>query len=201
MDSRLLDTKLLEGKVRVFPLKSSGAAVRERLTKGVSELLLAPGQSAFVGEPAMMLAAAIEDPERHPFAILAPAVCDSERVPDDLDGATRGPVIGMGVIHMGAAMEAGWPDNGGAVLLRGFVIDRSQQGLGYGTGATMAAVDLAQNLVSQLKLPASGVVLGVNERNLAGWAAYLKAGFVDHGRYLGGRSGPQRTLYRPFAKH
>jgi hypothetical protein len=46
----------------------------------------------------------------------------------------------------------------------------------------------------------AGVVLSVNERNLAGLAAYRNAGFVDHGQYLGGSSGPQRTMFRSFTE-
>ena len=44
----------------------------------------------------------------------------------------------------------------------------------------------------------AGVVLSVNEGNPAGLAAYRKAGFLDHGQYLGGSSGPQRTMFRSF---
>lgn len=104
----------------------------------------------------------------------------------------------MGVLHVGVANEARWQDADDAVLLRGFLIDRSCQGLGYGASATLAAVNQAADMVRRFVLPATGVVLSVNERNLAGRTAYLKAGFMDRGQYLGGRSGPQRTLYLPF---
>ncbi|MDO5751702.1 hypothetical protein [Arthrobacter sp.] len=53
----------------------------------------------------------------------------------------------MGVLQLGAATEAGWPDADGAVLLRGFLIDKDLQEIGYGSQATMAAVELAEELV------------------------------------------------------
>ena len=104
----------------------------------------------------------------------------------------------MGVLQVGAAKDAGWPDADGAVLLRGFLIDKGCQGLGYGSGAAVAAVELAEALVRASGLSATGVVLSVNERNPVGLAAYVKAGFADRGQYLGGRAGPQRILYRGF---
>ena len=54
------------------------------------------------------------------------------------------------------------------------------------------------NSPSRLGGGETGVVLSVNERNPAGQAAYRKAGFEDHGQYLGGDAGPQRTMYRAF---
>lgn len=163
-------------------LKAADDAKRERLLVGIAGLQLAPGQDAFVGDPAAMAAAALAGPGRHPFAILS--------------AAHDGEVVGMGVLHVGVATDTGWPDNDGTILLRGFLIDHRRQGLGYGTRATLAAVELAKELAQEF--PAGGVVLGVNERNAAGKAAYLKAGFTDRGQYLGGRSGPQRIIYRPF---
>ena len=182
-----MSTRHLKCKVSVVPLKFLDGPVLERLATEVSGLLLAPGQAAFVGEPAEMLATALADSARHPFAILASP-----------SGSHADKVVGMGVLHVGVAAEAGWQDADDAVLLRGFLIDRSCQGLGYGAGATLAAVNQAADLVRRFGLPATGVVLSVNERNLAGRAAYLKAGFMDRGQYLGGRSGPQRTLHLPF---
>ena len=108
----------------------------------------------------------------------------------------------MGVLHVDAATDTGWPERDGAVLLRGFLIDRRHQGLGYGREATAAAVGLAQEVARELGLPATGVVLGVNERNLAGYAAYAKAGFEPRGTFHGGRSGPQHIMLHPFVnKH
>lgn len=83
-------------------------------------------------------------------------------------------------------------------LLRGFLIDRTRQGLGLGTQAAAAAVREAAKLTARLGGGEAGVVLSVNERNPAGIAAYRRAGFTDRGQYLGGEAGPQRTMYRSF---
>jgi GNAT superfamily N-acetyltransferase len=169
------------GTVTLHPLKPAHGPAPEGLLAGVAGLELDPGQDAFVGEPTTLVAKAMADPQRHPFAIVA-----------DND------VVGFGTLHVNAATDTGWPDSHTAVLLRGFLVDRRRQGLGYGTAATLAAVDLAEALAAELGLPATGVVLGVNELNLAGQAAYTKAGFIDAGQFLGGRSGPQRIMFRPF---
>lgn len=170
--------------VVLVPLKAVPEGERGRLLAGIAELQLAPGQSAFVGDPVEMAEAGLADAQRHPFAITA--------------NGSEAAVVGMGTLHAGAATDTGWQDDDGAILLRGFLVDHRAQGRGYGTAATLAAVDLARELVARLELPATGVVLGVNERNVAGQAAYLKAGFADSGRYLGGRSGPQRIMHRLF---
>lgn len=170
--------------VALVPLKSVAEGERGRLLAGIAELQLAPGQSAFVGDPVEMANAGLADVQRHPFAITA---------------GPEAAVVGMGTLHAGAATDTGWQDDDGAILLRGFLVDHRAQGRGYGTAATLAAGDLARELVARRQLPATGVVLGVNERNIAGQLAYLKAGFVDSGRYLGGRSGPRRIMHRPFA--
>ena len=150
-------------------------------------LELAPGQDAFVGDPVGMVDASLADPSRHPFAIVA---------------GTPEAVVGMGVLHVDAATDTGWPERDSAVLLRGFLIDHRHQGLGYGRAATAAAVGLARELVRELGLPAAGVVLGVNERNAAGYVAYTNAGFEPRGTFHGGRSGPQHIMFRPFVnKH
>lgn len=170
--------------VTLVPLKSVPEGERGRLLAGIAELQLSPGQSAFVGDPVEMAEAGLADAQRHPFAITA--------------NGPEAAVVGMGTLHAGAATDTGWQDDDGAILLCGFLVDHRAQGRGYGTAATLAAVELARELVARLQLPATGVVLGVNERNAAGQAAYLKAGFTDSGRYLGGRSGPQRIMHRPF---
>ena len=83
-------------------------------------------------------------------------------------------------------------------LLRGFLIDRRRQGRGLGQAAAAAAVAAAAKLTARHGGGQAGVVLSVNERNAAGLAAYRKAGFEDHGQYLGGDAGPQRTMYAAF---
>lgn len=163
------------------PIKCAPLAASEALQTGVAALELSAGQDAFVGVPAALLATALVDPARHPMAIVA-----------------DGDVVGFCILHVNAAMDAGWRDADSAVLLRGFMIDRRRQGRGYGTMATLAAVERAELLARELALPAKGVVLGVNERNVAGQVAYGRAGFTDSGQYLGGRSGPQRTMYKAF---
>ncbi|WP_269936818.1 GNAT family N-acetyltransferase [Arthrobacter sp. HY1533] len=170
--------------VALVPLKSVAEGERGRLLAGIAELQLAPGQAAFVGDPVEMAEAGLADAQRHPFVITTPG--------------PESAVVGMGTLHTGAATDTGWHDDDSAILLRGFLVDHRTQGRGYGTAATLAAVELASGLAAQLRLPATGVVLGVNERNAAGQAAYLKAGFADSGRYLGGRSGPQRIMHKTF---
>ncbi|WP_247647066.1 GNAT family N-acetyltransferase [Arthrobacter sp. E3] len=190
-----MSTSFSNGNVHLVPLKSVGEDELQRLVVAVAGLSLAPGQDDFVGEPAAMLATALEDTARHPFAIVTAAPPSTGVAENAFDGGT---VVGLGVLHLGAALEAGWPNAGGAVLLRGFLIDKNRQGRGYGSGAAVAAVELAQELVRASGLSATGLVLSVNERNPAGLAAYLMAKFVDRGQHLGGRSGSQRILYRAF---
>lgn len=152
-------------------LEMGSGAAGEKLLAGIAGLQLVPGQEDFVGDPALMAAAALGDPSRHPFVIVSPA--------------PEAAVVGMGVLHVGAGADVGWQDPDGAVVLRGFMVDHRWQGLGYGSRATLAAVELARDL----ELPDKGVVLGVNERNQAGWAAYLKAGFTDEASSWAGGPG------------
>lgn len=170
--------------VVLVPMKSVPDAELEALRSGIAALELAPGQETLVGNPAQMMQVGLDEPERHPFAIVSSG-------PDQQ-------VIGMGILHVGAATDAGWPDAHSAVLLRGFLVDHRQQGRGHGSAATAAAVELARELTAELQLLAKGVVLGVNERNPVAHAAYLRAGFTERGRYLGGRSGPQHIMYSAF---
>ncbi len=104
------------------------------LLAAIAKLQVGPGQDSFVGEPAAMAAHALSDPQRHPFAITVPG--------------RDGGVVGMGVLHAGAAAETGWPDSGSAILLRGFLVDHRTQRRGYGTAATVAAVELARDLTA-----------------------------------------------------
>lgn len=148
----------------------------------VAGLELAPGQHDFVGDPLRMVLAGLAEDSRRPFVIEA-----------------GGDAVGVLTLQAGAARLAGWPDDDSAWLLRGFLIDRRQQGRGLGPLATAAAVEAAAKLTARQGSGEAGVVLSVNERNTAGLSAYRSAGFVDHGPYLGGSSGPQRTMYRSFA--
>jgi GNAT superfamily N-acetyltransferase len=110
-----------------------------------------------------------------------------------------GYAVGVLTLQAGAADLAGWPDGNSAWLLRGFLIDRRHQGKGLGPLAAASAVDTAAKLTAKLNTAETGVVLSVNEGNPAGLSAYRRAGFEDRGQYLGGGSGPQRTMYRSFA--
>ncbi|MDQ0679114.1 GNAT superfamily N-acetyltransferase [Arthrobacter pascens] len=148
----------------------------------VAGLELAPGQHDFVGDPLRMVLAGLAEDSRRPYVIEA-----------------DGDAVGVLTLQAGAARLAGWPDDDSAWLLRGFLIDRRQQGRGLGPLAAAAAVEAAAKLTARQGSGEAGVVLSVNERNSAGLSAYRSAGFVDHGPYLGGSSGPQRTMYRSFA--
>lgn len=147
----------------------------------VALLELAPGQSDFVGDPLRMALAGLAEQSRRPYVIEA-----------------GGDAVGVLTLQAGAARLAGWPDNDSAWLLRGFLIDRRRQGAGLGRLAAAAAVEAAAKLTARHSGGEAGVVLSVNERNPSGLAAYQGAGFVDRGQYLGGSSGPQRTMFRSF---
>jgi GNAT superfamily N-acetyltransferase len=147
----------------------------------VALMELAPGQDDFVGDPLRMMLAGLEEETRRPFVI-----------------ETNGRAAGVLTLQSGAATLAGWPDDDSVWLLRGFLIDRSRQGKGLGAAAAAAAVAAAAKLTARQGSRQTGVVLSVNERNKAGIAAYRNAGFEDRGPYLGGGSGPQRTMYAAF---
>ena len=79
----------------------------------------------------------------------------------------------------------------GSVGLRGFAIDKKQQGKGLGTSAVRALLSFSQN---QLK-GYSKIYLTVNCKNPAARACYLKGGFEDTDKlYLGGPAGPQHIM-------
>jgi GNAT superfamily N-acetyltransferase len=145
----------------------------------VAGLELGEGQRKFVGDPLRMMLMGLEEGSRFPY------VMDS-----------NGSAVGVATLQAGAARAAGWADDDSAWLLRGFLVDRRQQGRGFGAAGAAAAVREAARLTSALGGEQRGVVLSVNEANPAGQAAYRKAGFEDHGQYLGGDAGPQRIMYR-----
>ncbi|MCB5293526.1 GNAT family N-acetyltransferase [Arthrobacter sp. SO3] len=167
--------------VWLMPLKDLDDDARAIKLGEIAELEVTEDQRRFVGEPLRMMLIALEEDSRHPFAI-------------DCNGSAAGVLT----LQTGAATLAGWDDDLSVWLLRGFLIDRRQQGRGLGTLAADVAVREAAKLTAALGGGQAGVVLSVNEENPAGRAAYRKAGFQDRGRYLGGGAGPQRTLYRPF---
>ncbi len=169
------------GNVWLLPLKQLDDDARAIKLGEIAELEVGEEQRKFVGDPLRMMLIALEEQSRHPYAV-------------DSNGAA----VGVLTLQTGAATLAGWPDDDSVLLLRGFLIDRRQQGKGLGTLAAGAAVQAAAKLTAALGGQQTGVVLSVNDANPAGRAAYLKAGFEDRGAYLGGDAGPQRTMYRPF---
>ncbi len=167
--------------VWLMPLKNLDDDARAIKLGEIAELEVTEEQRRFVGEPLRMMLIGLEEESRHPMAI-------------DANGAA----VGVLTLQSGAATLAGWADEESVWLLRGFLIDRRQQGKGLGALAADAAVRAAAKLTAALGGNQAGVVLSVNEENPAGQSAYRKAGFEDRGQYLGGDAGPQRTMYRPF---
>jgi GNAT superfamily N-acetyltransferase len=167
--------------VWLLPLKNIDDDARAVKLGEIALLELGDGQRKFVGEPLRMMLVALEEESRYPFAV-----------------DTNGAAVGVFTLQSGAATLAGWPDDDSVWLLRGFLIDRRQQGKGLGTLAADAAVREAAKLTADLGSGQAGVVLSVNELNPGALAAYRKAGFEDRGRYEGGDAGPQRIMYRAF---
>jgi GNAT superfamily N-acetyltransferase len=167
--------------VWLIPLKDLDDDARAITLGDVAGMELAAGQEAFVGDPFKMMLMGLEDDSRRPYVIEA-----------------AGAAVGVFTLQAGAATLAGWPDDDSAWLLRGFLIDQTSQGRGLGSLSAVAAAREAQKLTARLGGGQDGVVLSVNERNPTARAAYAKAGFLQTGRYLGGSSGPQWTMYRRF---
>jgi GNAT superfamily N-acetyltransferase len=171
----------MSGHVWLLPMKNLDDDARAIKLGEIALLELGEGQQKFVGEPLRMMLIALEEASRYPFAVDA-----------------NGTAVGVLTLQSGAATLAGWPDDDSAWLLRGFLIDRRQQGRGLGTLAADAAVREAAKLTAGLGSGQAGVVLSVNELNPGALAAYRKAGFEDRGRYEGGDAGPQRIMYLAF---
>ncbi|MEW1823442.1 GNAT family N-acetyltransferase [Arthrobacter sp. NPDC080031] len=169
--------------VWLIPLKDLDDDARAIKLGDVAAMELAAGQEDFVGDPFTMMLMGLEDESRLPYVIEA-----------------AGAAVGVFTLQAGAATLAGWPDDDSAWLLRGFLIDQTSQGRGLGSLSAAAAAREAQKLTGKLGGGQDGVVLSVNERNPAAQAAYAKAGFLQTGRYLGGSSGPQWTMYRRFGR-
>jgi GNAT superfamily N-acetyltransferase len=167
--------------VWLISLRDLDADARAIQLNEAAQLQLSPGQERFVGDPLRMVLAGLADASRRPYLI-------------DWEGRAAGVLT----LQRGAASLAGWADDDSAWLLRGFLVDRRLQGRGIGRQAAAAAVAAAARLTARHRTGESGVVLSVNEANPAGLVAYRVAGFIDHGRYDGGPSGPQRTMFRRF---
>ena len=102
--------------VWLLPLKNLDDDARAIKLGEIAELEVTDGQRRFVGEPLRMMLIGLEEESRHPIAI-------------DANGAA----VGVLTLQTGAATLAGWADDDSVWLLRGFLIDRRQQGKGLGT--------------------------------------------------------------------
>lgn len=169
--------------VWLIPLRDLDSDARAIQLGEVAGLELGPGQERFVGDPLRMVLAGLAEESRRPYVI-----------------EVHGRAVGVLTLQEGAARLAGWTNDDSAWLLRGFLIDRRQQGKGLGALAAAAAVVAAEKLTVRRGSHETGVVLSVNEANPAGLSAYSRAGFEDRGQYLGGAAGPQRTMFRRFSR-
>lgn len=162
-------------------LKDLDEAERAVAIEAVAALEILPEQAAFVGVPSELVARGLAEPARKIFAII-----------DRVDGEGFR-VVGTGTLHRGAAEQAlNW--SGDWVLLRAFLIGAQFQGRGYGSRAAAESALLAQELFAD----AEGVVLGVNEANVAGQRAYRKAGYDVVGGHLDQRAGRQFVMAKRF---
>ena len=83
----------------------------------------------------------------------------------------------------------------GEIGLRGFLVDRAQQGRGIATAAVRA---LGGYLAARYP-GAPSVVLTVNCADPAAVTCYRRGGFADTGEiHLGGRAGPQHIMRMPL---
>ncbi|TLM82862.1 GNAT family N-acetyltransferase [Pseudarthrobacter sp. NamE5] len=171
----------MDTTVWLISLRDLDADARAVQLGAVADLELGPGQDRYVGDPLRMVLAGLAEEARRPYVI-----------------EFGGRAVGVLTLQSGAARLAGWPDDHSAWLLRGFLIDRREQGRGLGPLAAAAAVATAEKLTDRQSGGEAGVVLSVNEANLAGLSAYRRAGFSDRGRYTGGPAGPQRVMFRSF---
>lgn len=177
----MADNHSMDWSVWLISLRDLDDDARAVQLGAVAELELAPGQQQFVGDPLRMVLTGLAEESRRPYVI-----------------ESAGRAVGVLTLQAGAARLAGWPDDHSAWLLRGFLIDRREQGRGLGPLAAAAAVAAARRLSARHQTREAGVVLSVNEANPAGLSAYRRAGFVDRGQYTGGEAGPQRIMFHSF---
>lgn len=155
--------------IRVQPVMAPLAA-------GVRALEVWPEQRDYVGDAAFNLDQAHADPLSEAMAILA-----GDRV------------IGFYRLDFAPHAVVGRAMGAPSVGLRAFMLDRRQQGRGYGPRAALALCQDLGRRHPQRRL----LVLLVNCRNRAAIATYRKAGFVDSGElHRGGRAGPQHLMLR-----
>lgn len=152
------------------------APVTPELALAVRALRVDDGQCLYVGDVAFNLADAQGDRLSEAMAVLADAT-----------------VIGFYRLDFAPAAVTGRRMEAPSVAVRAFLIDRTQQGRGYGVRAARAMCADLQRRHPDRRL----VILLVNDDNHTARAAYRRAGFVDTGEcFAGGRAGPQRLLVR-----
>ena len=150
--------------------------VSPALADAVAALQVGPEQRDYVGDVAFNLADALRDPMSEAMAVLADAT-----------------VIGFYRLDFAPAAVTGRRMEAPSVAVRAFLIDRAQQGRGYGVQAARALCADLQRRHPDRRL----VILLVNNDNHAARATYRRAGFVDTGEcFAGGRAGPQSLLIR-----
>lgn len=150
------------------------SVVSPMLAPTVRRLQVDPEQMQYVGDTAYNLEQTRLDPNSEAMAVLA-----GERV------------VGFYRLDFSVAAIAGRSLGEPSVGLRAYVIDRREQGRGYGTQGMLAcATDLRRRYPERRLL-----ALTVNVRNRAAYGVYLKAGFADTGElYHGGAAGPQHLM-------
>ena len=167
--------RLIIGGMDEAPLLVHVARVSPALARGVRAVEVAPEQAAFVGNIAINLAEALDDPDSEAMAILA-----------------NGRVVGFYRLDFSQPGLLGPRNRAPAVSLRSFAIDRREQGQGHGLRAMQALLrDLARRH-PRCRL----LVLAVNRRNDAARRLYARCGLVRSGLVVGGRAGPQDVLLR-----
>lgn len=83
-----------------------------------------------------------------------------------------------------------YTDNENAVLLRSLSLNPEFQGKGI---AKKAMLDVERFAKENIKL-VNEIVFGVNAKNENAYQLYLKTGYLDEGKILMGRNGPQHIL-------
>src|SRR5687768_15921735 len=111
----------MDRSVWLISLRDLDADARAVQLGAVADLELGPGQERFVGDPLRMALAGLAEDSRRPYVI-----------------ECAGRAVGVLTLQAGAARLAGWPDEASAWLLRGFLIDRREQGRGLGRLAAAA---------------------------------------------------------------
>ncbi|MFD1299138.1 GNAT family N-acetyltransferase [Lysobacter gummosus] len=150
------------------------SVVSPMLAPAVRALQVAPEQLQFVGDTSYNLDQTRLDPNSEAMAVLA-----GERV------------VGFYRLDFSVAAIAGRALGEPSVGLRAYVIDRREQGRGYGTAAMIACAQDLRRRYPERRL----LALTVNVRNRAAYGVYLKAGFADTGElYHGGSAGPQHLM-------